>query len=506
MGTSCPGNMKKIIKVLLVIAVLFVGPPVLADTTIHLNIKTDTSSIYDQDITVTPCDSDNAGTLKITAYCSILQSGVPSTWDWQWAPGAFVTSVNNIAGYTTKDENGNDVYHYWSWSLNGTDGTMGLNQYELQPNDMILLNFIDPVPPPDPFPVHHSSGGGRIIVPQPKLIFDIKKAFEFLLSQQKENGAFGEDLYTGWVTLALASSNYQASILKLTKYFEESKIESSILTDYERRTMALLALGLNPYNINGVNYIEKIITQFDGKQFGDANKDNDDIFALIVLQNVGYGQDEKIIKDDIAFILSRQKENGSWDESVDMTGGAIEALSVFNQNEQVKNALTKAKEFLGQNQKENGGWGNASSTAWALEGIIALGEKPEDWKKVDPTKNKVSNTPLDYLVTTQDTDGGIKNLPAQANENMQNKIWETAYVVSILSGKTWNQIMQKFEKPKIVPVAETPKNIIKKQKLKTIATAINAVTPSPAPVIIEKTEGSKKNWFVRFLDKIFSVF
>lgn len=331
------------------------------------------------------------------------------------------------------------------------------------------------VPPATPLPVT-------------KTTFDIKKAFTFLITQQKEEGSFGEDLYTDWVTLALASANYQGEVIKLIKYFDESKMEKALLTDYERRAMALMSLGLNPYKANGENYIEKITASFDGKQFGDPKEDNDDIFALIVLQNAGYKQEEKMIKDDISFVLSRQKDNGSWDESIDMTGASMEALSAFDKNEQVKKALAKAKEFLKQNQKDNGGWNNASSTAWAIEGILAIGEKPEDWKKGE-------NNPLDYLTTLQDIDGGIKN------ENIQNKIWESAYVTSSLSNKTWNQIMQKFEKPKIIIVAQTPKKLARKQAL--TATVVNAVTESP---IATKTETPKRNWFLKFLDKVFNIF
>ena len=95
--------------------------------------------------------------------------------------------------------------------------------------------------------------------------------------------------------------------------------------------------------------------------------------------------------------MSKQKENGSWDENADMTGAGIQALASFNQDEKVKNTLTKAREFLKQNQKDDGGWGNVSSTAWVIGGIFALSEKPEDWIKND-------NTPLDYLGVNQDTD------------------------------------------------------------------------------------------------------
>ena len=91
--------------------------------------------------------------------------------------------------------------------------------------------------------------------------------------------------------------------------------------------MALMALGLNPYNINGENYIKKITDSFDGTQYGNIEKDSDDIFALIVLQNAGYEKEEDIIKNTITYILSKQKENGSWNESVDMTGASMQALS-----------------------------------------------------------------------------------------------------------------------------------------------------------------------------------
>jgi hypothetical protein len=298
--------------------------------------------------------------------------------------------------------------------------------------------------------------------------------------------------------LAFASVNNQDQTIKLIKYFGNSKIENASVTDYERHAMALMALGLNPYNTNSENYIEKITGSFDGKQFGDVNQDNDDIFALIVLQNAGYSQADKIINDDISFILGAQNANGSWDNSVDMTGAAMQALSAFSPNPGLEESLGKAEDFLKQNQKNNGGWNdNASSTAWALEGILALNEKPEDW-----IKN--SNTPFDYLATIQDTDGGIKDA------SMTNKIWETAYVTSALSGKTWNQIMQKFEKP-ITPtkIEFTKKNTkIQKLKLETTASVINTITNIPIPLATNQTEtpAPKKNWFARLLDNIFGGF
>ena len=229
-------------------------------------------------------------------------------------------------------------------------------------------------------PVSHGGSGGALAaaisaptipnlsptpVPVIKKEFDIKKALKFITSQQKENGSFGEDLYTDWAAVALAErTDFQIEREKLIKYFKELKTNDYQLTDYQRHAMGLMSLGLNPYNTNGENYIKKIIDSFDGKQFGNIKEENDDIFALIVLQNAGYTKDENIIKDTVTFILSKQKENGSWDENAVMTVAGIQALASFNQDEKVKNTLTKAREFLKQNQKDDGGWGNVSSTAW----------------------------------------------------------------------------------------------------------------------------------------------
>ena len=388
-------------------------------------------------------------------------------------------------------------------------------------------------PPPAPI-ISGSSGNGSSYTPLSKKEFDVQKALKFLLSQQKENSSFGEDIYTDWSAIAIASLKNQElePVIKLIKYFTENKILGTLLTDFERRAIALMALGLNPYDTNGENYIKKIIDNFDGKQFGDINEDNDDIFALIALSNAGFAQTDQMILDDISFVLSRQKENGSWDESIDMTGAGIGALSAFSGDEDISETLLKAKEFLKQSQKDDGGWGNVSSTAWAIEGILSLSEKPENWKKIS-TQNWIENSPLDYLEKNQDTDGGIKN------EYLQNKIWETAYAIISVSGKTWNQIMQDFANPseeisiekktelekkldkillllgeKNITKPTAIKNIKKVEQIETIKkpTMVKAKTENKEDIGSSitlpevKIETKKTSWFKNFLNKILEIF
>ncbi len=608
---SSLGNMKKVIKVLLVIILLFTGSSVFADTTIHLKIETNLGSIFNDNINVPPCDSEGDGNMKATPYCALIKAGIPNDYSGLW-----VNSINNIIN----NDNNNGAYWMWlvNFNINPTGPySLSSKQYTLEKNDSILFyyntnpldisinnenpkvgeiikisvkelgldsswnprwnnaiggqviinlnsyeldssgtyslqitdtssitikahknSFIDSKeltinPTNSPVETHSSSGGGgHISTPLPvvsKTVFDIKKAFDFLMSQQKENGSFGEDLYTDWVALALSTTqDYQEQKNKLIEYFKKLKTDNYQLTDYERHTMALMSLGVNPYNVNGKNYVQKIISSFDGKQFGNPNEDNDDIFALIVLQNAGYSKDKKIIQDTIDFILSKQKENGSWNNSIDITGAAIQSISIFagenfllrgvSQADEprgsadvatpdsdlgkeefspakIYNALLRTKEFLKQNQKDNGGFGNVSATAWAMEGILSLGEKPEDW-----VKN--TNSPLDYLAGNQDKDGGIKNA------DLNSKIWETAYTLSALSGKSWNQIMGKFSKPTVetstlkkirIPTSSTKtlESVGKINPQELTASPINANTNSQEP------EQIKQNWFRKLINVIF---
>ncbi|MGH7249536.1 MAG: prenyltransferase/squalene oxidase repeat-containing protein, partial [Minisyncoccia bacterium] len=302
-------------------------------------------------------------------------------------------------------------------------------------------------------------------------------------------------------------------------YLSQSKLKNPMLTDYERRAMALMSLGLNPYNTNGENYIKRITDSFDGAQFGDANEDNDDIFAMIVLLNAGYDKTDPMIQKDLSFVISKQTENrdGSFDHSVDLTGAALEMLANFKDEGPAILSIKNAENFLKNSQKNDGSWNDsASSTAWAIEGITALGENTEDWKI-----NGI--TSLDYLASVQDTDGGIKS------EDLNNRIWETAYVVSALSGKTWKDTMQSFEKVEtptpvdvaiILPQAKPKAEISKITKPKSVALAKNDTSKTEpentntanALYAIQNVDNvplrpaPQENWFIGLLNIIFWPF
>ena len=149
--------------------------------------------------------------------------------------------------------------------------------------------------------------------------FDVQDALSYLASKQSDDGSFDSPMLTDWAAIAFASTGSSDAKTKLKAYLKTAAPKLSSITDYERHAMALQALGINPYSGSTQDYIAPITGAFDGTQIGDASLTNDDIFAIFPLMNAGYSTSDEIIKKAVSFIVSKQKTDGSWESSVDLT-------------------------------------------------------------------------------------------------------------------------------------------------------------------------------------------
>ena len=491
---------------------LFSTSFVFADTTVNLQIKTNIETIYDSDITVTPCDSEGDGILKATPYCALVQSGTPSDW-----AGLWVNSINNIVN----NDNSNGAYWMWlaNLNINNTNLTDSYNlsskQYILQENDNILFyyntNPLDmSVDNENPKvgenikitgkelgldsswnPLWNKVIGGKVVIngeehelnenseflfeitngdslsikikkenfidsreatitPEKRIrrssgsrvgsyvntniiekSFSLTNALSFLSLNQKSDGSFGEQLYTDWVAIGIAKAGNEAQSLKdkIYNYLKNTKFESSIVTDNERHAMALMSLGINPYNGTEVNYINKVISSFDGTQIGDQSLYNDDIFSLIVLSKAGYVKEDEIISKVVSYVISKQSLDGSWD-GVDMTSASIQALSNFKDLSDVNESISKAESYLLGAQTNSGDFGNISSTSWAIQALSLN-------KSFDEQIDKA----IKYLSSTQQSDGGLDK-----DGEIESRMWSTSYTVPATLKLSWNDILESFEK------------------------------------------------------------
>lgn len=372
--------------------------------------------------------SNTAPEVNTPTTITISKFSFDSSFNPVWLPAS--SSTIHIGSYTlTADTEGTATF-----TATTTDP---LEIYATETN-FLSTEHVTITPTPNtvatPAPSEPSSGsGGGSILPSKG---DPNAALAFLMKHQQSDGAFGGVLQNDWVALALVGNDKsQASLNALTPHLLQQD-ELTDVTDYERRAMALEALGIDPYSHS--HTIKKIISEFDGVQIGNPNLVNDDIFSLFPLTHAGYTKADDVIAKEIPFILSNQNQNGSW-ESVDLTSAAIQALVPFSDLEGVPDAIRRAREYLVSQQDSNGCFGNSYSTSWAIQAIVALGESPLTWTVWG------GSTPLSCMGLLQAPDGGFGLIEATT----ESRIWATAYAIPALQGKSWNTILQEFPKQTI---------------------------------------------------------
>ena len=321
--------------------------------------------------------------------------------------------------------------------------------------------------PPAPTPTPTSGGGSP--APQP----GAASALTYLLSQQKSDGSFTGTFVDDWAALALASmssnSSPQAAMLK--KYLDSAPASS--VTDHERRAMALESLGENPYDTNS---IQPIVGAFDGIQIGDSTSANDDIFALFPLLHAGYTASDSLIAKEVAYILSQQSSNGSWD-SVDLTAAAVQALEPVTALPGVSDALSKARIYLHSQEMSTGCIGNEYATSWALQAVAALGETPSQWQ------SSGGITPLACLANYQQPDGGFES----ATSATPTRVWSTAYAILGLQGTPWSTVLQNFPKPTIAATGTGGGQITSTDSTSSPQASSGQATATSTPTLLDQT-------------------
>lgn len=292
----------------------------------------------------------------------------------------------------------------------------------------------------------------------------LTSALNFLRLHQRPDGSFASPLLSDWAAIAFASANTPAASLKLHLASASDTLETA--TDFERRTMALSALGLNPQQ-----EIKEIVARFDGVQVGEQSLINDDIFALIALKHGGYDSSDSIVTSLAASIVRAQQSNGAW-TSTDLTAAAIQALAPLSSLPGVSSSVAKARGYLVSRIEPSGCFGNSFTTSWSLMAISALNESPDSW--TSPT----GETPLLCLRALQAEDGGFEE-----GASTDTRVWATAYAVPALSGQTWDRVLHTFKKPGTA-VVQSPGLVARELILEEKTTE---VTPIHTEILSEAT-------------------
>lgn len=299
---------------------------------------------------------------------------------------------------------------------------------------------------------------------------DASRAVSWLESQQSPAGGFAASpgnkptaAMTGWVMLGLeAGGRNPLDVARLGRtpvdFLRSSIEEVSSSGDIARTILALEGAGVDPRSFGGRNLVGELLERraANGSFEGWPGTTSFSTIALRVAGATG-GLDRTL-----SWLAKAQNGDGGWGDlpdppsNADVTGAALQAMP---DTEAAQGGLA----YLRRHQRSGGGFAlggsgavNSQSTAWAVQGMLAVGADPA-------TIRSDGISALDYLAARQAPDGHYH----YSASSDQTPIWVTGEVLVAVAGKS-------------LPLSPPPREE-KKTAVGPSTSIPSAPAPAPAP-------------------------
>ena len=279
---------------------------------------------------------------------------------------------------------------------------------------------------------------------------------EYLFAAENRDGGVGmapgqasSPMVSAWQTMALAASGMDPFapakaggsgavaylVATVGQDTEPGSIERTIIAismARQRFPLAPNAAGtaVRASDVGGVNLVARLEREFqaDGSIEAQCNLT---AFGILALRAAG----AKVPTRAVAWLAHQQDHDGGFNYStggavsdVDDTGAVLEALAGTGHQAIVRRAVS----FIRAQQNPDGGFpadageaSNAQSTAFAVQGLIAVGVSPES------VRRGRSRTPIGYLRSLIRPDGAVD----YARRVVQTPVWVTAQAELALAGR-----------------------------------------------------------------------
>ncbi|HSK50145.1 MAG TPA: prenyltransferase/squalene oxidase repeat-containing protein [Solirubrobacterales bacterium] len=277
------------------------------------------------------------------------------------------------------------------------------------------------------------------LLPAPASASDVSRAAAFLAASQNRDGGFGPSPdddsgaeTTAWAMLGLAAAGRNP--LDVTRrgrspvdFLRANEDEIKSPGGLARTILALQAAGLDPREFAGRNFVAELIDRRRGNGSWEGWPGST-AFAVVALRSAGAGGG---VSKSLDWLRRVQNEDGGWGDvpgspsTADGTGAAMQALSPDSK------AVHRGIVFLRREQRVGGGFPlggsgptNTQSTAWAMQGILAAGGDPANYKRG-------GDSAYEYLSQRQEEDGSYR----YSGSSDQTPVWVTGQVLVAAAGK-----------------------------------------------------------------------
>jgi len=268
---------------------------------------------------------------------------------------------------------------------------------------------------------------------------EVSRAAGWLVSAQNADGGWGSapghdsatDM-TAWAMLGLEASernplDISSSGHNGVGYLRAHVDELSSPGDYARTILALEGAGVDPRSFAGRDLVSALVgmRRRNGSYEGWPGSTS---FAVIALRAAGGAG----IDQSISWLAKVQNGDGGWGDvpgspsTADGTGAAMQAMP---ESSVAKHGLG----YLRNVQRPSGGFAiggsgtvNSQSTAWAVQGMVAVGADPA-------SVHERGKSPLEYLADRQDADGHYR----YSASSDQTPVWVTGQVLAATAGDSF---------------------------------------------------------------------
>lgn len=236
-------------------------------------------------------------------------------------------------------------------------------------------------------------------------------SFDYLFIRQEDSGGWGTAGQTLDIILALEAAGWDPNSVSETgnsplNYIAEN-LESYLSTGPDaigKVILGVVAAGHDPSDFHGTDLVQVLIDTYDNENNAFGSPDNTWHQSLAILGL--YAAGKEIPAYAVETLTNLQQDDGGWEYTPgygtwpDNTSMAVQALiaaGYSGEDEVIINAMN----YIRSKQFEDGGWGDSSTTAFALMAINALDEPMESWYS---SSNKV---PLSDLFSYQKANGAF---------------------------------------------------------------------------------------------------
>jgi energy-coupling factor transport system substrate-specific component len=267
------------------------------------------------------------------------------------------------------------------------------------------------------------------------------RAANWLESVENSDGGFGASpgerssaAMTDWAMLGLEAAGRNPLDVSShghtpIDFLHGAQREISSTGDLARTILALEGAGVNPRSFAGRDLVGELAKRRRGNGSFEGWP-SETAFSVIALRAAGVNDG---LAKSVEWLRGVQNEDGGFGDTpgspstADDTGAVLQALASGSK------AADRGLSYLRAAQRPGGGFSlggsgavNSQSTAWAIQGILAVGGNPSSFRRGG------ASAP-DYLSNQQASDGHYR----YSASNDQTPIWVTGEVLVAAAGKSF---------------------------------------------------------------------